>query len=201
MLLPSFPWARNIAPGCLSQPKFKKGYRRNNAEVTLRWGGVETLIVTLMNIFQVGNSVSVSRGYRGGTASVSVAVNQFEESEETEKDFGEQQLNYTTGGDDLPEPIRLKLMSIEETLKPNFLEELKKKSPCKSMSLTKLGKFLKNTRKTIKDYPSKLGAKRATGIYTITKFMTFFIECTSVPFIECTSIECTSVHPYIIHDV
>ena len=146
-----------------------------------------------MNIFfQVGTSVSVSGGYGGATGSVSVDVNQFEESEETKKEFGDQQLSYTIGGDDLPEPIQLKLMGIEETFKPKFwsnLDELTKKSSCKRMSLTKLGKFLKNMKKTIEDYPSKLGLKRARGINMI--ILMTFIEITN---------KLLSLYPYIIHD-
>ena len=42
-----------------------------------------------MFISQVGNSVSVSGGYGGATGSVSVDVTKFEESEETKKEFGE----------------------------------------------------------------------------------------------------------------
>ena len=114
----------------------------------------------------------MSGGYGGATGSVSVNVDQFEESEETKKDFGEQQLTYTIGGDSLPEPIQLKLLGIEETLKPKFwsnLDELTKLKPCKRMSLTKLGKFLKNMGTTIEKYPEKMGVKRAKGIYMITR--------------------------------
>ena len=42
--------------------------------------------------FQATNSFSVSGGYAGFKASASVDVNKFEESEESKKDFGEEQL-------------------------------------------------------------------------------------------------------------
>ena len=119
-------------------------------------------------IFQVGVSVSVSGGYGGATGSVSVDVNKFEESEQTNKEFGEQQLIYNIGGDDLPEPIQTELMGIEETLQPKFwsnLDELTTKPACSRMSKTKLGKFLKNMRKAIKEYPGRKGVKRATGTH------------------------------------
>lgn len=114
----------------------------------------------------MGNSVSVSGGYGGATGSVSVDVTKFQESEETKKEFGEKQLTYQIGGDDLPEPIQTVLMGIEETLQEKFwsnLNELKKKSPCKRMSNVKLGKFLKNMRKAIGEYPGRKGVQRAIG--------------------------------------
>ena len=61
-------------------------------------------------------------------------------------------------------------MGIEETLTPTFwsnLEELKKKRSCKKMTLTKLGKFLRNMRQAIKQYPKQMDVKRAKGVYTI----------------------------------
>ena len=61
-------------------------------------------------------------------------------------------------------------MGIEETLTPTFwsnLEELKKKRSCKKMTLTKLGKFLRNMRRAIKRYPKEMHVKRAKGVYTI----------------------------------
>lgn len=110
----------------------------------------------------MGNSVSVSGGYGGATGSVSVDVSKFEESEETKKDFGEEQLTYRIGGDDLPEPIKLELMGIEETLRLKFwsnLEELKKKAPCKRMTEAKLVKFKNNMERAIKEYPGRKKVK------------------------------------------
>ncbi|XP_073258586.1 uncharacterized protein [Porites lutea] len=112
----------------------------------------------------VGSSVSVSGGYGGATGSVSVDVSTFEESEETKKDFGEQQLVYTVGGDSLPEPIQVTLLGIEETLEPKFwsnLGDLQKKKSCKRMSSKKLKKFLRNMKQAIKAYPKEMKVKRA----------------------------------------
>ena len=123
----------------------------------------------MKTIFQVSGSVSVSGGFGGFEASVSVDVNKFEESEETTKEFGEEQLTYNIGGDTLPEPIQVTLLGIEETLKPKFwsnLEKLKKnlKKSCKRISPSKLRKFLKNMAKALKEYPKKMGVTRAKGI-------------------------------------
>ncbi|KAL9974323.1 hypothetical protein ACROYT_G011345 [Oculina patagonica] len=114
----------------------------------------------------VGGSVSVSAGYAGVTGEVSVDVNNFEESEETNTEFGEEGDHYTVGGDTLPVPIQMELMSIEETLDEKFwgnLDELKNKprSPCKRMSKVKLPKQKKNIIKAIKDYPKRMKVKRA----------------------------------------
>ena len=122
-----------------------------------------------MLIFQVGGSVSMSAGYAGASAEFSVDVSKFEESEETNKDFGEEQLSYKIGGDDFPEPIQLELKGIEETLDPKFwgnLNELKTRprSPCRRMSEVKLPKQKKNLIKAIKDYPRRLKVKRAKGL-------------------------------------
>lgn len=130
---------------------------------------VELLLWSLKK-FQVTNSFSVSGGYAGFKASASVDINKFEESEESNKDFGEEQLTYNISGGSLPEPIQVTLMRIEETLTPTFWSnsgELKKKRSCKKMTLTKLGKFLRNMRQAIKQYPKEIHVKRAKGVYTI----------------------------------
>lgn len=119
----------------------------------------------------MGGSVSVSAGYAGVTGEVSVDVNNFEESEETNKEFGEEQLSYKIGGDDFPEPIQMELMSIEKTLEMKFwgnLDELKNKprSPCRRMSEVKLGKMKKNIVKAIKDYPRRMKVHRAKGVWS-----------------------------------
>lgn len=51
-------------------------------------------------------------------------VTKFEESEETSKKFGDKQLTYKIGGDNLPEPIQMELMGIEETLQMKFWSNL-----------------------------------------------------------------------------
>lgn len=117
----------------------------------------------------MGGSVSVSGGYGGFEASVSVDVSKFEESEETTKEFGEEQLTYNIGGATLPEPIQVTLLGIEETLKPKFwsnLEKLKKelKKSCKRITRSKLRKVSKNMAKALKGYPQKMGVTRAKGI-------------------------------------
>ena len=122
-----------------------------------------------MIFFQVGGSVSISGGYAGASAEFSVDVSKFEESEESSKDFGEEQLSYKIGGDDYPEPIQLELKGIEETLDPKFwgnLDELKAKprSPCKKMKEAKLRKRKENLIKAIKDYPKRMNVKRAKGM-------------------------------------
>ncbi|KAL9974313.1 hypothetical protein ACROYT_G011334 [Oculina patagonica] len=114
----------------------------------------------------VGGSVSVSAGFAGVTGEVSVDVNNFEESEETNKEFGEEGDHYTVGDDTNPLPIQMELMSIEETLDEKFwgnLDELKKKkpSPCKKITKKKLAKIKKNIIKAIKDYPKRMKVKRA----------------------------------------
>lgn len=135
----------------------------------------------MKTIFQVGGSVSVSGGYGGFEASVRVDVSKFEESEETTKEFGEEQLTYKIGGATLPEPIQVTLLGIEETLKPKFwsnLEKLKKnlKQSCKGITRLKLRKFFKNMAEALKEYPQKMGVTRAKGIhhnYTLFILRTF----------------------------
>ena len=126
----------------------------------------------LIIIFQVENGVSVSGGYGGATASVSVNIGNFDESEESESEFGEQEVTYTIGGDDLPEPIQLKLISIEETLDEKFwgnLDELKTKSgsPCESMNRIQLPELKSNIIRALNDYPKRMKAKRATGVWSL----------------------------------
>lgn len=70
--------------------------------------------------FQATNSFSVSGGYAGFKASASVDVNKFEESEESKKDFGEEQLTYNIGGDSLPEPIQVTLMESKRRWRLRF---------------------------------------------------------------------------------
>lgn len=117
----------------------------------------------------MGGSVSVSGGYGGFTGSVSVDVSVFNEAEESKKQSGEEELTYTIGGDDLPEPIQMELMGIQETLQERFwhnLQDLKTRSPCKKMNQRKLRKLSDLMGRAIKDYPQKNGVHRPIGMLT-----------------------------------
>ncbi|XP_068713918.1 uncharacterized protein [Montipora foliosa] len=114
----------------------------------------------------VEGSLSVSGGYGGGSASVSVDVNKFQESEETSKNFGEQQQTYKIGGEDFPEPIQLELTSVEQTLKLKFwgnMEELKQtpNSPCRKINEKKLKKIEANLKTALELYPERRHLERA----------------------------------------
>ena len=111
----------------------------------------------------------MSAGYAGVTGEISVDVSNFDSSEQTNKEFGEEQLSYKIGGDDFPEPIQMDIMSIEKTLDAKFwgnLDELKNKprSPCRRMSEVKLPKMKRNIVKAIKDYPRRMKVHRAKGM-------------------------------------
>ena len=117
----------------------------------------------------------MSGGYGGATGSVSVDVNTFEESEETKKDFGEQQLVYTVGGDSLPEPIQVTLLGIEETLEPKFwsnLGDLQKKKSCKRMSLKKAEKVFEKHEASYQGIPERNESKTRYGYdHTLTLYL------------------------------
>lgn len=120
-------------------------------------------------VSEVGGSVSASGGYGGFTGSFKVDISKFNEAEETKKETGEKELTYTIGGDDLPEPIQIELMGIEETLQERFwsnLKDLQTRPPCKQMSLTKLKTLSSNMGKAIGEYPHRNGVHRPTGVLT-----------------------------------
>ena len=117
----------------------------------------------------MGGSVSTSGGYGGFTGSVSLDVSKFNEAEETKKETGEKELTYKIGGEDLPEPIQIELMGIEETLQERFwsnLKDLQTRPPRKQMSLTKLKTLSSNMGKAIGEYPHRNGVHRPTGMLT-----------------------------------
>ena len=122
----------------------------------------------------------MSAGFAGVTGEISVDVNNFDSSEQTNKEFGEEQPSYKVGGDDFPEPIQMEIISIDETLDVKFwgnLDELKNKplSPCRRMSKVKLPKMKKNIAKAIKDYPRRMKVHRAKGMGSLysPKFLNF----------------------------
>ncbi|KAJ7378958.1 hypothetical protein OS493_019657 [Desmophyllum pertusum] len=57
----------------------------------------------------IGNTVSVSGGYMGYTASLRVDMNRFRESMSESTKFGKHKVVFTSGGPDMPEPIGLKI--------------------------------------------------------------------------------------------
>ena len=116
---------------------------------------------------QIESSVSVSGSYMGYSASLQVDVKKFKESMSEKTKFGENKQVLTSGGDDLPEPIGIKLEPIDVALKSVFYTSLDSFSIvsagyCFTSSL--LDSKRANVQKALVEYPKKKGAIKPIGM-------------------------------------
>ena len=111
---------------------------------------------------QVGNSVSVEGSYGGFSASLAVNVETLRESMNNNTKFGSNKKVLKTGGPDLPEPIKVKLMPIYEALEVRFFTEIRQRRSC-HYSTSFLENLTQNTKRLFRDYPSLKQAKTGKG--------------------------------------
>ena len=76
--------------------------------------------------------MSASGSYKGFSGSLKVDFKRFQESMSSGTKFGENKVVFQSGGDNLPEPIGLKLIPITEVLNPLYFEALN--SQCKPVN-------------------------------------------------------------------
>lgn len=84
----------------------------------------------------VESSVSASGLYIGFQGSLKVDFSLFQESMSSNTKFGQNKVTFHSGGDELPEPIALKLLPIEEALNPLYFEALDNKCVLSKISQT-----------------------------------------------------------------
>ncbi|XP_068753240.1 uncharacterized protein [Montipora capricornis] len=99
-------------------------------------------------LVEIAASVSASGGYKGFSASLKVDVSKFKESNTNTTNFTENTVKFTSGGPDLPEPIKLTLMPIDKAVEDSFFRVLDQKYQCKNLAQRK-----ENFKKIFKEYP------------------------------------------------
>ena len=115
----------------------------------------------------MGAAVSVGGSYGGAEASLEVNVDQFKESMSEGTKFGEDKVVFTVGGEDLPEPIAIKLVPLYEALKPVYFNasdaEIKKLPARCSFSDAALKSKFSHVTKAFQKYPEMKDAINPTG--------------------------------------
>ena len=106
----------------------------------------------------------------GYSASLQVDVKKFKESMSEKTKFGENKQVLTSGGDDLPEPIGIKLVPIDVALKSTFFSSLGNLTvrplSCVFTSALLASKRA-NVQKALVEYPTKKGAITPVGMEVI----------------------------------
>lgn len=97
---------------------------------------------------QVGSSVSVCRGFAGFGASLKFNVSKLKKSSTDTAKFTENTVKFTSGGPDMPEPIKLKLMPIHNAVEDSFFIVLDRKYRCENLAQRK-----GNLKRILQEYP------------------------------------------------
>ena len=114
-------------------------------------------------ILQIGNSVGVSGGYGGFSASLKVDVNTFKQSIDEGSTFMSDKTVLTSGGSDLPEPIRVQLMPIYKAIHYDFFKHPKNPRLSGCDSAQTVAEKSENVKKILKEYPKLKAAGVAEG--------------------------------------
>ena len=108
--------------------------------------------------------MSVSGGYKGFSASLSVDVSTFKESMTKGTSFGENKVVFNLGGADMPEPIGLKLFRISRAFDATFFGDLDQQYKCNNLEQRK-----SNILQLFTKYPGLKNATTPQGIISIIK--------------------------------
>ena len=92
--------------------------------------------------------MSASGGYGGFSASLQVDISKFKESNTDTTNFTENKVEFTSGGPDMPEPIKLKLMPIGNAVEDSFFSELDQQYRCDNLAQRK-----GNIKRILQEYP------------------------------------------------
>ncbi|XP_027039822.1 uncharacterized protein LOC113668146 [Pocillopora damicornis] len=99
-------------------------------------------------------AMSVSGGYKGFSSSVSIDFERFTASMTSGTSFGSEKVVFRCGTRNKPEPIGLKLISIDRAFDDSFFKALSKKYQCQNLAQRRT-----NVKKILKEYPGLEGAK------------------------------------------
>ena len=103
--------------------------------------------------------MSGSGGYGGFSASLQVDVSKFKESTIDTTEFTENTVKFTSGGPDMPEPIKLKLMPIDDAVEDSFFSVLDQQYQCENLAQRK-----ENFKKILEEYPHLNGVSAPEGM-------------------------------------
>lgn len=104
----------------------------------------------------------VSGWYGGFSSSVSIDFERFTASMTSGISFGSEKVVFRCGTRNKPEPIGLKLISIDRAFDDSFFKALSKKYQCRNLAQRRT-----NVKKILKEYPGLEGAKTSPrGIIT-----------------------------------
>jgi len=78
--------------------------------------------------------LSASGGFGGFSASLKVDITKFKESTTDTSKFTENTVEFTSGGADMPEPIKLKLMPIDNAVEDSFFSVLDQQYRCENLA-------------------------------------------------------------------
>ena len=98
--------------------------------------------------------MSVSGWYGGFSSSVSIDFERFTASMTSGISFGSEKVVFRYGTRNKPEPIGLKLISIDRAFDDSFFKALSKKYQCRNLAQRRT-----NVKKILKEYPGLEGAK------------------------------------------
>ncbi|XP_068753813.1 uncharacterized protein [Montipora capricornis] len=96
----------------------------------------------------IGSSVSASGGYGVFSASLQVDISKFKESTTDTTKFTENTVKFTSGGPDMPEPIKLKLTPIDKAVEDSFFSVLDQQHRCENLAQRK-----GNLKRILQEYP------------------------------------------------
>ena len=97
---------------------------------------------------QVGSSVSASGQYGAFSASLKVDVSKLKTSSADTAKFTENTVKFTSGGPDMPEPIKLNLKPIHNAVEDSFFIVLDRKYRCENLAQRK-----GNLKRILQEYP------------------------------------------------
>ena len=100
-------------------------------------------------------------------------MDKFKESISSKTQFGEKAVEFNVGGDDLPEPIAIRLIQLGKALNPALYEadEIKKLSARCDFSHSVLRIKSTHVTKALEEYPRKMGAIEPKGEQTCRHFV------------------------------
>ena len=99
-------------------------------------------------------AVSVSGRFIGFSSYLSVNFKRFTASMKTGLSFGSEKVEFRCGTRYKPEPIGLKLISIDRAFDDSFFKALSKKYQCQNLARRR-----RNVKRILKEYPGLEGAK------------------------------------------
>ena len=133
-----------------------------------------TVLMSLQYIqyyyFQAKADVSVGGSYLGFSASIGVNFDKFKSSQSYETKFGTYQYTLVSGSPSVPEPIGIRVVTMDETLSPKYwqkISEFVQDGACHLQNST--GKALltvlkNNILRALSEYPAFMRAPASSGL-------------------------------------